>query len=386
MFDSLKKKLSSWLKGQDEKPKSKAKKSKTKTKNAKSKSKALKKENLPSDKQLKKIAEKAVELPVKFDTAELKYEPDLEKIKYLEQEDKEQEKPKKQGFFAKLAAKITGSKISNEDVEPILMELEIILLEHNVAIEIIDKIKAKISTELIDQAFQKKNIEKIVIAALKQAISDSLIEPPNLIEQIKQKSGVYKIIFFGINGTGKTTSLAKIAHYLKKNNIKTVIAAADTFRAASIEQLEIHGQRLGIPVIKHDYGSDPAAVAFDAIKYAEKNHFKCILIDTAGRMYTKDNLLKEMEKIIRVTQPDLKLFVGEATTGNDSVEQAKTFNDTIGIDGIILTKADVDDKGGAALSVSSVTNKPIYFLGTGQGMEDLKPFKKSLILDSLNLD
>jgi len=173
---------------------------------------------------------------------------------------------------------------------------------------------------------------------------------------------------------------------LKKAGIKPVMAAADTFRAASIEQLKIHGKKLDIPVIAHDYNSDPAAVAFDAKDYAKKHKLNCVLIDTAGRMYTKSNLMKEMEKIIRVSKPDLKIFVAESITGNDATEQAKTFNEAVGIDGTILTKADVDEKGGAALSISQVTGKPIYFLGTGQGYNNLEDFKKDKIIKNLGLE
>ena len=222
--------------------------------------------------------------------------------------------------------------------------------------------------------------------SLKESIAETLHEAQDIREAIAKKKGIFTILFFGINGSGKTTSVAKLAHYLQKNNISCVMAAGDTFRAASIEQLETHGTRLGIPVIKQSYGADPAAVAFDAKKYAEKNHIKVVLIDTAGRMYTRNNLMKEMEKIVRVSEADLKLFVGESITGNDATEQARMFNEVAGIDGIILTKADVDDKGGTALSVSQITGKPIYFLGTGQGYDDFKLFKKEDILKHLGLD
>ena len=183
-----------------------------------------------------------------------------------------------------------------------------------------------------------------------------------------------------------TTTIAKMAYFLKQNKISCVLAAADTFRAASIEQLKIHAQKLSLPIIAHQYGADPASVAFDAKKYAEAHNIQVVLIDTAGRMYTKTNLIKEMEKIVRISSPDLKLFIGESITGNDVVEQAKTFNEAISIDGIILSKADVDEKAGAILSVSQVTNKPIYFLGVGQNYSNLQPFKKSSVLKNLGLE
>ena len=163
------------------------------------------------------------------------------------------------------------------------------------------------------------------------------------------------------------------------------MAAADTFRAASIEQISEHAEKLKVPLIKQDYGSDPAAVGFDAIKYAKKNKINVVLIDTAGRMHTKTNLLNEMEKICRVTDPDLKIFVAESIAGNDAIEQAKTFNEIIGIDGSILSKADVDEKGGTIISVSHATHKPIFYLGTGQKYSDLDFFNKKKFIESLGL-
>ena len=213
---------------------------------------------------------------------------------------------------------------------------------------------------------KKSEIDKKILQSLKDSILEVLIEPPDIIKNIRNKKEPFVILFFGINGTGKTTSIAKLAHLLKKHDISCVLAAADTFRAASIEQLKTHAESLSVPIVSHDYGSDPASVAFDAISYAKTHKIKCVLIDTAGRMYTKSNLLKEMEKIIRVTKPDLKIFVAESIAGNDAVAQAKTFNDIIEIDGSILTKADVDEKGGTIISVSYATNKPIFYLGTGQ--------------------
>jgi len=222
-------------------------------------------------------------------------------------------------------------------------------------------------------------------------LNEILIEPFNLIKKIKEKKSdqskePYVILFCGINGTGKTTSVAKIAQQLKDNNLTCVLAAGDTFRAASIEQLEEHGKRLGLEVIKKDYKTDPSAVAFDAIQYAKKNKIKVVLIDTAGRMYTQGNLMREMEKIVRVSKPDFKIFVGESITGNDATEQAKMFNDTAGIDGIILTKADVDEKAGTILSVGFVTGKPILYLGVGQEYPALQEFKKKDVFKNLGLE
>ena len=301
----------------------------------------------------------------------------------LEVEDEEE--PKEEGFFRKLVGKISTSQLNQEQFDEIFMELELILLESNVALEAVDKIRENLSMKLVGQQMKKGDAENKVLDALKYSILSLLMEPPDLLEDINNKDGIYTILFFGINGTGKTTSIAKIAHMLKKNKISCVLAAGDTFRAASIEQLKIHGERIGVPVIASSYGSDPASVAFEAKKYAQTHGIKVVLIDTAGRMYTKENLLKEMEKIVRVSGPDLKIFVGESITGNDAVEQARNFNESAGIDGIILSKADIDEKAGAILSVSHVTGKPIYFLGTGQEYEDLEVFSKSIVLKNLGL-
>lgn len=295
-------------------------------------------------------------------------------------------KEKEESFFSKLARKLSTSALKEEDFEDAFQDLEITLLENNTALEAVDKIKESLKASLVNKEIKKDKIKDTIIQSLKDSILSVLIEPPNLIEQIKKKEGPFTIVFFGINGSGKTTSIAKLAHLLKKENISCVLAAGDTFRAASIEQLKTHADKIGVPIISSNYGSDPASVAFDAKKYAKSHNIKVVLIDTAGRMYTKANLLKEMEKIIRISEPDLKIFVGESITGNDATEQAKTFNEVIGIDGIILSKADIDEKAGTILSVSHVTNKPIYYLGTGQEYDDLELFSKATILKNLGLE
>jgi len=373
MFGKLKEKLRSFL-GKGKKPEKKETKKPSRTP-----------KKLPSDEELKAQAEKIdKEVPVKFDVGRQKYEPDLEELD--EKTEKEPEKPK--SFLLKFTKKIISSTstLTQKHVDEILEPLELILLENNVALETVDKIKENISKDLVGLEVKKGTIEQTIINSLKESIESVLIEPPNLLEKIKNRLTPYIIVFFGINGSGKTTSLAKLAHFLKANKISCVLAAADTFRAASIEQLETHAKRLKVPIIKSQYGADPTSVAFDAVQYANKNKIQCVLIDTAGRMYTKENLIKEMEKIIRVIKPDLKIFVGESITGNDATQQAKKFNEAVGIDGIILSKADVDEKGGTALSVSQITGKPIYFLGTGQNYEDLQDFKKKEIIKNLGLD
>ncbi len=353
MFKLLKEKLTSWFK---KKPEEKPEKKKSKSKKIKIK--------------LKKPEEEleVPELPKEI-TAEV-----------------EREEPKKEGFFSKLASRLSTSTITQEQFDELFQELQITLLENNVAFEVVEKIHDELAKDLVGIEVKKSEIKNTIINSLKETIKAILIEPPDLLNLINKKQGPFTMLFVGINGSGKTTTIAKLANFLKQHKISCVLAAGDTFRAASIEQLQKHAEALDLPIIKHKYGSDPAAVAFDAKKYAEAHHIKAVLVDTAGRMYTKANLIKEMEKIVRVSQPDLKLFIGESITGNDAVEQAKTFNEAIDIDGIILTKADVDEKAGAILSVSYVTKKPIYYLGTGQEYSDITPFKKQEILKNLGLE
>lgn len=291
----------------------------------------------------------------------------------------------KKGFFQKISETITTKKISAEKFEELFWDLELALLENNVAVEVIEKIKTDLKTELVDKPLPRGQIEERIALSLHKSIED-LFSVPNIdiLAKVKSKKP-YVICFVGINGSGKTTSIAKVAHYLQTRGLSVVLAAADTFRAAAIDQLQLHADNLGLKLIKHDYGSDPAAVAFDAIKHAEAKKADVVLIDTAGRLHSNVNLMDEMKKIIRVAKPDLKLFIGESITGNDCVEQAKKFDEAVGIDGIILSKADIDEKGGAAISVSYVTKKPIVFLGVGQEYDDLQPFDKEKLLASIGL-
>lgn len=341
----------------------------------------------------KKVSEKAesekeIELPVKFDTATHKFEPDLEKLK--EKIEVETSKPSEKGFFKKIAEKTKKIKISEKAFEIYKEELKMLLLENNVAFEVAEKMVQDLKEKIIEKELLKKEVESEIKDAFKEIIKEILIEPFDVAEKVKEKiqdqsKDPYVILFCGINGTGKTTTIAKIANSLKKQGLSCVLAAADTFRAASIEQINEHANKLGIKVIAHEYGSDPASVGFDAIKYAKKNFINCVLIDTAGRMHTAKNLLKEIEKISKVCKPDLKLFIGESITGNDAIEQVKSFDWAIGIDGIILTKADIDEKGGTALSVGYVTKKPILYLGTGQLYDDIEVFDKGKFIKKLGL-
>jgi len=335
---------------------------------------------------------------------EIKFEPNLEelkeKAKKLEEKEskdkitnEQQQKinePGTKSFFKKISEKTRKIKISEKEFGVYSEELEMLLLENNVALKVSEKIIQDLKEQIVGKELLKKELEWEIKDLFKKIIKEILIEPFDLVKKIKEKISdqskePYVILFCGINGTGKTTTLAKIADFLKNNGISCVLAAADTFRAASIEQIKKHGDNIGIKVISQNYGSDPAAVGFDAIKYAKKNFIACVLIDTAGRMHTSKNLLKEIEKISRVCKPDTKIFVGESITGNDVIEQAKSFDWAIGIDGIILTKADIDEKGGTALSVGYVTKKPILYLGTGQEYDKIVVFSKEKFIERLGL-
>lgn len=331
-----------------------------------------------------KVSEKEVKLPMKFNPGLESYEPDFKKLKEEIEEENKEELPK--SFFQKIKEKSNKVKISEKEFEEYKTDLEMLLLENNIAFEVSDKIIKELEKRIVGKELLKKEVSGQIKETLKDIILEILINPFNLLDKIHEKENKpFVILFFGINGSGKTTSIAKLAEFLKSKKISSVMAAADTFRAASIEQLREHGKKVGVNVISHEYGSDPASVGFDAINYAKKNKIDCVLIDTAGRMHTEKNLIKEMEKISKVCNPDLKIFVGESITGNDATEQAKAFNENIGIDGIILSKADIDEKGGTALSIGYVTKKPILFLGTGQKYSEIEMFDKIKFIEKLGL-
>lgn len=346
----------------------------------KSWTKKISKETEETEKPLEEIKEKAKkEIPKQGEKIPKKVEKEVVE---------EIEKPEKKSFFKKITSKIKKVKISEKNFNVYAEELELLLLENNVAIEVAEKIIKELKEEIVGKELLKKEIEGEIQDTFKEIIERILIEPFDLIEKIKNredKSKPYVVLFSGINGTGKTTTIAKIAQQLKENNLTCVLAAADTFRAASIEQLKKHGERLEIPVIAKEYNSDPASVSFEAISYAKKNRIDCVLIDTAGRMHTAKNLMAQIEKVAKISKPDTKIFVGESLTGNDIIEQVKSFDWAIGIDGIILTKADIDEKGGTALSVGYVTKKPILYLGIGQEMDDIVPFNKEDFIKKLGL-
>ena len=300
--------------------------------------------------------------------------------KEIEEETEEE----KSGIFSF----VTQKTISEKDIEDILFELEMSLLESDVALEVAEKIINSVKEDLVGKKIKRRSdVAEFTRDALKKAVSEILgVETRDLKEMAEnaRKTGEpLKIMFVGINGTGKTTTIAKIATFFINEGYTPVIAASDTFRAGAIEQIGHHAENMGVKLIKHKKGADPAAVAYDAVEHARAKGKEIVLIDTAGRMQTNVNLMDEMKKIKRVVKPDIIVYVGDSLTGNDAVEQASKFNDAVGIDGIILTKADADAKGGAALSIGYVINKPILFLGIGQSYEDIMEFKPDWMVDQI---
>ncbi|MHA1931367.1 MAG: signal recognition particle-docking protein FtsY [Promethearchaeota archaeon] len=279
--------------------------------------------------------------------------------------------------------------LTEKKIDDTIQELRILLISNDVAIDTADEICQKIIDFFQGQQINRlTSIKKTLFDALTDVLLDILTpdQEIDIIKDIKEKmsqNSPYIIVFLGINGTGKTTTIAKVANFLKKHKITSVAAASDTFRAGAIEQLSKHMDNVGIRVIKHGYKSDPASVAYDAIEHAKAKKIDTVLIDTAGRQVTDQNLMREMQKIVKISEPDLIIFVGDSLAGNDVLYQAKEFKKTVGIDANILTKLDADAKGGAALSISHETKKPILFVGVGQGYEDLEPFDRDAFLSSI---
>ena len=282
--------------------------------------------------------------------------------------------------FKGLVTKVTTTELKAENLSPILSDFKMSLAENDVAFPVADRICDELEKRLA--GVQVKRLEdrtKIVEENLKQVLLEVMLtnNKIDLLTKIDERRAAgepFVLLFVGINGTGKTTTIAKVAQYLKDKDYSVVFAASDTYRAGSIEQLEEHARRLGLRMVKHKYGADPAAVAYDAISHAKAHGVNVVLIDTAGRMQTNQNLMNELAKVKRVVSPDLTILTLDSLIGNDAVMQAEEFHNSIGVDATILTKVDADVKGGSALSVTYVTQKPILFIGVGQTYTDLELF------------
>lgn len=330
--------------------------------------------------------EKAAEPPVQ---EEPKPEPKLsrkEQIK-LAKEEKKKAKAESDPSSVKVGddAGLFAKRIKEDGLDDMLWELEVALMEADVALPVVEEIKQGVRDNLLGKKFSRGHtLEEVVELSLKDAVHNVLkLNEFDFDEWFSQQKRPVSIMFVGINGTGKTTAIAKIANRLQKQGMTVVMAAGDTFRAGAIEQLSIHADRLGCKIIKHNQDADPAAVAYDAIEHAKAKRRDCVLIDTAGRMQTNSNLIDEMKKIVRVAKPDLKVFVGDSLAGNDAVEQARAFDEAIGVDAVILTKIDADSKGGAALSIAHTIGKPIAFVCNGQEYDDIIKFDSDWMLKRL---
>ena len=294
-------------------------------------------------------------------------------------------------MFEKLKSafkKISTKTISEKNLDSIFHEFKIELVRNDVAYKTAEDICNVLKEESLlgKEVGRLTRIKSLTTDMMKQAIIKILsnAEPIDLLEFVKKKNEAGSpaiLVMLGVNGTGKTTTIAKLTHYFQKHKLSVVLAAGDTFRAGSIEQLQKHADKLKVKLIKHEYGSDAASVAFDAVNHAEAKKINVVMIDTAGRMETNKNLMEEMKKIIRVAEPDLKIFIANLLVGNDAHMQAETFNNEIGIDASILNMADADIRGGATLSVSNITGKPILFLGNGQSYDDLMIFEPEKFAD-----
>lgn len=292
--------------------------------------------------------------------------------------------------FSSATRNIIHKELTEKELNNVLSELEIALLQSDIAQEVIDVIVTKLKSELIGTKLEKEqNAANIVQIKFRNAIVEmfSGSGEVDLIKKIREKKdkrgGPFIVVFLGINGTGKTTTVAKVAHFLRKHNISVVLAAGDTHRAGAIEQISLHAEKLSLKVITQRYGADPSAVGRDAIDYAKKHHIDVVLVDTAGRMQTAKNLMDEINKIVRVVKPDIKLFVGDSLAGNDTINQAREFFEYTNFDGAILTKIDADAKGGSAISIVHITSRPIVYLGIGQGYEDIIPFDAGRFIHSI---
>lgn len=278
---------------------------------------------------------------------------------------------------------------SGDGLDTLLEELEWVLLESDISSDAVSAVIDALRNTLVGARLRKgADLSKVLEASLKRALNNLLSagywDFDATVQSYVDKGDLPVVIMMvGVNGTGKTTTAAKIAHRLQSRGLSVIAAAGDTFRAGAIQQLESHCETLGIRCISSQRGGDAAAVIRDAIDSAKAKNIDVVLVDTAGRMHNKTNLMKELNKVRRIANPHLTLFVGDALAGNDAVDQAKMFQEIMKFDGAVLTKMDTDAKGGAGLSIAFATGRPIVFAGTGQGYADLLQFEPTWLLDQL---
>ncbi|MCX8167064.1 MAG: signal recognition particle-docking protein FtsY [Candidatus Micrarchaeota archaeon] len=301
---------------------------------------------------------------------------------------KELENEIKIGIPTKIVAAFKQTITLNEkELEQILDAFELMLLEADVNIDVAVEIKNDLRKFLQQKEFSRENLEYNIKQSIKEFLIDLLSSNQasllSMIKETKTQDRPYVILFFGLNGNGKTTTIAKIAQYLSKHGLRSVISASDTFRAGAIEQIKAHANKLNIPVISREYRADPISVAFDSVNYAKANGIDVVLIDTAGRQETNRNLIDELSKFNRVIKPDLRIYVVESTIGNAAVEQILKFHEKISIDALIITKVDLDAKGGIILSTKKLIKKPILFLCDGQGYDKMYEFEAAKFVEDI---
>ncbi len=279
-------------------------------------------------------------------------------------------------------------KVSHQDVGPFLEQLRMALLQSDVNYDVTEKILGRMESELTNNPIEAKNLQRNITGIIRNSILSVLNKGSDIdivkAADAKKGSGEpFKVLFIGPNGAGKTTTMAKLAKMFMDHGFSCVLSASDTFRAAAIEQTVHHASKLGIHVIKGNYGADPASVAFDAIAYAKAHAIDVVLIDSAGRQETNKSLMEEIKKMARIAKPDMKIFVGESITGNALLGQVKEFDQAVKLDGIILTKLDADAKGGNTLSILSETDVPVLFFGSGEAYDAIIAYKPELIIDNI---
>ena len=278
---------------------------------------------------------------------------------------------------------------AGEGLDTLLEELEWVLLESDISSDAVSAVIDALRNTLVGARLRKgADLSKVLEASLKRALQNLLSagywDFDASVQSFVDKGDLPVVVMMvGVNGTGKTTTAAKIAHRLQSRGLSVIAAAGDTFRAGAIQQLESHCENLGIRCISSQRGGDAAAVVRDAIDSAKAKNIDVVLVDTAGRMQNKTNLMKELNKVRRIANPHLTLFVGDALAGNDAVDQARIFQEIMKFDGAVLTKMDTDAKGGAGLSIAFATGRPIVFAGVGQGYDDLLQFDPIWLLDQL---
>ncbi len=368
MFDSLKKRLSETIKAFSTKEKDEYDKG-----------------EVPSENESVVVDEGIINEEITYSDPKIKDNTNLKEKKETEEN---KNKVKLSGITKAKSLLSKKVKLRDSDISSFTEQVRMILLQSDVSFYTTEDIVSKLEGELREKEFGKNNLDQQLMGSLRNAVSDIIgKEKFDMIDYISAKveSGVkpFTVMFLGFNGTGKTTTIAKIAYNLKLKGRSVVLSASDTFRAAAIEQLDYHAKMVGVPIIKGRYGADPASIAFDAIAYARAHSTDCVLVDTSGRQETNKNLISELEKIARISKPNLTLFVAESVAGSDLADRIKEFNNHIKIDGLVLTKLDCDAKGGNAISVSRETGIPIMMFGVGEGYTDIASYDPNIILDSM---